>query len=69
MRGVFLSNCNEELDEVFGKTNTERSDKLIRIECFSLNQFSTNSFVGFINYDDNNDFTLGDALLFAWKKD
>ena len=30
MRGVMLSNCNEELDEVFGDANTERTDELLR---------------------------------------
>ncbi len=30
MRGVMLSNCDEELDEVFGDTNTERIDELLR---------------------------------------
>ncbi len=30
MRGVVLSNCDEELDEVFGDTNTERTDELLR---------------------------------------
>ena len=30
MRGVVLTNCDEELDEVFGDTNTERTDELLR---------------------------------------
>ncbi len=30
MRGVVLSNCDEELDEVFSDTNTERTDELLR---------------------------------------
>ncbi len=30
MRGVFLSDCKEELDEVFGDINTERNDELLR---------------------------------------
>ncbi len=30
MRGVVLSDCTEELDEVFGETNTERADELLR---------------------------------------
>ncbi len=30
MRGVMLSNCDEELDEVFGDANTERIDELLR---------------------------------------
>ena len=30
MRAVMVSYCDEELDEVFGDTNTERSDELLR---------------------------------------
>ncbi len=30
MRGVVLSDCEEELDKVFGETNTERNDELLR---------------------------------------
>ncbi len=29
-RGVMLSDCKEELDEVFGETNTESNDELLR---------------------------------------
>lgn len=50
MRAVMVSNCDEELDEVFGDTNTERSDELLSDD------------------DENDEFTLGDAVLFAWKK-
>ncbi len=30
MRGVILSDYEEELDEVFGETNAERNDELLR---------------------------------------
>ncbi len=30
MRGVILSDCEEELDEVVGETNTERHNELLR---------------------------------------
>ncbi len=30
MKGVISFDCNEELDEVFGKTITERNDELLR---------------------------------------
>ncbi len=29
MRGVILSDCEEELDEFFGETNTEMNDELL----------------------------------------
>ncbi len=32
MRGVMLSDCKEELDEVFGETNTESNDESLRWE-------------------------------------
>ncbi len=34
MRGVILSDCEEKLDEVFGETNTEWNDELLRTEYF-----------------------------------
>ena len=30
MRGVTLSDCELELDEVFGDSNTERNDEILR---------------------------------------
>ncbi len=33
MRGEVLSDCNEELDEVFGETNTERNYELLWQGC------------------------------------
>ncbi len=36
MRGVVSSDCMEELDEVFGETNAERTDELLRLEFFFL---------------------------------
>ncbi len=39
MRGMILSDCEQELDEVFGETNTERNDEMLRCDCFSLNHF------------------------------
>ncbi len=30
IRGVVLSDCKQELDEDFGKTNTEKNDVLLR---------------------------------------
>ncbi len=30
MRGVVLTDCVEEMDEVFGDTNTERNDEFLR---------------------------------------
>ncbi len=30
MRGVILSDCKEELDEVFGEIDTERNDEILR---------------------------------------
>ncbi len=34
MRGTTIPECEEELDEVFGETNTERNDEIIRYELF-----------------------------------
>lgn len=30
MRGVTILDCEEEMDEVFGETNTERNDEILR---------------------------------------
>lgn len=30
MRGMTLSDCKQELDEVFGETNTERNDEILK---------------------------------------
>ncbi len=64
MRGVVLSNCKEELDEIFGETNTQRNDELLRYEYFFFIYFlkKTNTFYCFSDDDDNDEFTL------AWKK-
>ncbi len=35
----FLSDCKEELDEVFGETNTERNDAFLQLECFLFIDF------------------------------
>ncbi len=34
MRGSTVPECEEEYDEVFGETNTERNDELLRYEHF-----------------------------------
>ncbi len=34
MRGVTISDCKDEMDEVFGETNTERNDEILRHEFF-----------------------------------
>ncbi len=39
MRGVILSDCEQELDDVFGETNTERNNKLLKYDCYSLKHF------------------------------
>ncbi len=79
MRGVFLFDCRKELDEIFGETNIERNDEIIRWECFLFIYLFIHLFVYLIkqanifgsffsNNDDNDEFTLGDAVLFTWKK-
>ncbi len=30
MKGVVLSDCEQELDEIFGETSTERNDEFLR---------------------------------------
>ncbi len=40
IRVVILSDCQQDQDEVFGETNTERINKLLRYDCFSLKYFS-----------------------------
>ncbi len=32
MRGTTIPECEEEFDEVFGETNTERNDKILSYE-------------------------------------
>ncbi len=36
MRGTTVPDCEEEFDEVFGETNTERNDEILRYELFFL---------------------------------
>ncbi len=38
-RGSTVPDCEEEFDEVFGETNTERNDKILRCELFFLFSF------------------------------
>ncbi len=42
MRGVIISDCKGELDEVVAETNTERNDKILRHECFLFFYFFLN---------------------------
>ncbi len=36
MRGTTVPDCEEESDEVFGETYTERNDEILRYELFIL---------------------------------
>ncbi len=39
MRGSIIPECEEEYDEVFGETNIERNDEILRCDGFIFNFF------------------------------
>ncbi len=71
MRGSTVPKCEEEYDEVFGETNTERNDEVLMYELYNFFYFffmNLTDFNCFSDVADNDEFTLGDAVLFAWDK-
>ncbi len=62
---MILSDCKQEVVEVFGKTNTERNNKILRQGFFSLKYFFNSSLNCFFHFNDDYEddkFTLGDAV-------